>query len=95
MDTATILTLAREKISDTANWRKGSRRSGQPNQYCSEEAIEAVTGETGPDRDSAIQVLSQIVGDKYPYCWNDDPSRTHAEVLAAFDRAIAAATERP
>ncbi len=67
MDTFTILTQARALIADPANWRKGSRRSGQPNQYCSEEAIEAVTGETGPDRDSAIQVLSQIVGDKYPF----------------------------
>lgn len=39
----------------------------------------------------AALVLSTTVGGRVHH-WNDDPDRTHAEVLAAFDRAIARAS---
>jgi hypothetical protein len=32
---------------------------------------------------------------QFIYAWNDDEERTHAEVLDAFDRAIAIAEVRP
>jgi hypothetical protein len=38
-----------------------------------------------------MALFGVIVDDTNVPAWNDAPSRTHAEVLAAFDRAIEAA----
>ena len=39
---------------------------------------------------SALATLKRIIGSHEIVPWNDAPERTHAEVMAAFDRAIAA-----
>ena len=39
--------------------------------------------------DVASQALRESIGRPDISRWNDDPARTHEEVLAAFDRAIA------
>lgn len=36
----------------------------------------------------AIQYIQKAIGVCYITVFNDGPSRTHAQVLAAFDRAI-------
>lgn len=41
---------------------------------------------------AAWQLLSRAINDKFLVRWNDRPERTQAEVLAAFDRAIALAS---
>ena len=42
-------------------------------------------------RDRAAEALNAAVGPEGWTSWEDAPGRTHAEVLAALDRAIAAA----
>ncbi len=90
MDTATILTKARDMIADRDHWGKGLKRL-RLGTYCAAEAIEA-TAPTEAYR--CVKALRRIVGYPIP-AWNDDPGRTHDEVLEAFGRAIAAATEHP
>jgi hypothetical protein len=38
---------------------------------------------------AAVQRLLNTIGHQAIGVWNDDPHRTHADVLAALDRAIA------
>lgn len=42
----------------------------------------------GPLFDAARALLARAIGRELVAWWNDNPVRTHAEVLAAFDRAI-------
>ena len=42
-----------------------------------------------PYFDTACELLINVIGDSFIAHWNDAPNRTKAEVLAAFDRAIA------
>ena len=88
-----ILKKARETLSEPDSWGKGVvwDRSNK-NSYCAAQAI----GESlSPDfvlYHKACQVFAVSIPltefDAIPD-WNDAPERTHAEVLAAFDRAIA------
>lgn len=45
------------------------------------------------DGQKAWDILADVVGGLFSN-WQDEPSRTHAEVLAAWDAAIAIATAR-
>ncbi len=90
MDTITVLTLARDKIADHSHWRQGAAHSTKSvDTFCAEEAIESIAGHLGPDRDLAVRALEDIVGED-PFIWNDRSTRTHADVLEAFDCAIRA-----
>ncbi len=105
MTTKEILIAARAKIEAPERWTQGEfarskidRRvkatSDRAECWCIMGAVDAVV-KNDPDRfrDANLAVGHAIgirelreIAD-----WNDDPARTHAEVLAAFDRAIAAA----
>lgn len=98
-----VLIKARAKIADPWNWGKG-RRGGQRDMHtcCAAEAIE----EAGKQlmlratayvhrQMAALTALRNAIPDGENGAiidWNDAPERTHAEVLAAFDQAIKAAT---
>lgn len=53
-----------------------------------------------PDYDDALRYMLDATGSEGTFAgdaladWNDTHGRTHADVLAAFDRAIAAAEQR-
>jgi hypothetical protein len=97
-----ILVAARAKITDEKNWGKLSRRSRlNVTTCCAAEAVEeafrfpGLYAPTGyyDERRLAFKALYHAAGldwpsDKLPD-WNDAPERTHKEVLAAFDLAIA------
>ncbi len=108
METVEILEKARELISDESRWTKGEYARddrGQDIEFndpgaCAFCALGAVLVASGAEDDcdsvtaDADRRLTQEVGGSFI---NDvarfNDSHTHAEVLALFDRAIAAARE--
>lgn len=99
MDLADILRAAREKIAAPESWGKGMRRHDRPPETCcAAEAIEACTpgieydGKVMRLRLGAYNAIVKAAGldrGSAISAWNDAPERTHAEVIAAFDSAIA------
>lgn len=93
-----LLMRARDKIADPAKWGKGGRCDGRGmDTFCAAEAIEeAYAPGWLLHRSEAFRKLHQAAG--LPQSsgslvdWNDAPERTHAEVLAAFDKAIEASS---
>jgi hypothetical protein len=92
------LKAAKALIADPARWCKGIAR----NQNCTMYAVSVVAGQgSGAYRftrcDEALrQALPRTIqlpfGGAHPIvAFNDAPETTHADVLALFDRAIAAA----
>jgi hypothetical protein len=82
--TLEVLVKARRLISYPVMWGKGSDKNVSPDAKCLYLAIESdVDGE-----DSAMRALG-FSGPSEVWTWNDDPERTHAEVLARLDEAIA------
>ena len=47
------------------------------------------TDEDATVREDAVDVFAAAIGTRDITLWNDAPERTQAEVLAAFDKAIA------
>lgn len=102
MTIAEILEAAKAKIANPENWTQGyyakdengdELLGNEPDAvcFCGYGAIEAVTdtvhmGKGWPKE--AEDALDAAAGKNFP-CFNDE--RTHAEVLAVFDKAIAAA----
>jgi hypothetical protein len=94
-----VLTAARKLIETPAMWGKGMRGispNRRPmNTCCAAEAIETVDPHWGSKtRRAAFDIFIKANGISDAQFraftdWNDAPERTHAEVLAAFDRAIA------
>jgi hypothetical protein len=97
-DTLAVLVRARELIADERRWcqRSFARSwldipvpvgSALVRRYCALGAIKRAGLELGLPADKARSAIKQqtvrSVAD-----WNDDPLRTHAEVLAAFDACI-------
>lgn len=100
MNTVEVLEAARELIADPEHWTQGvyaKSALGLPIGpsapgavcWCAEGAMRKVTGD-GPDGPwwDAFLAVSKLTPQGL-IRWNDD--RTHAEVLAKFDEAIAAA----
>jgi hypothetical protein len=91
-----ILIAARALIADLKSWTQGAYqrdakgRMCKPENavcWCSEAAIlRSGRGFPAPTW-AAADILQSVVGGLI-FDWNDAPDRTHAEVLAAFDRAI-------
>ena len=96
-----VLSRARELIADERRWCKrafavawlhaGSRFARR---YCALGAIKRAGRELGLPVDDANRALEwqtiiPVAG------WNDDRKRTHAEVVVAFDAAIAALDAMP
>jgi hypothetical protein len=96
MTTLEILKGARELLSDPARWtqghaartaagRKTSYQDPDAVCYCPWGALRLVGG-LGAD----LVVLSLgFEGTSEFFAWNDAPERTHTEVLARFDKAVA------
>jgi len=83
--------MARGLIENPENWAKGGEqvRGGR---HCVESACYA---SADPYRAEFALRLFELAnattrfGRPCPAChWNDDPERTHVEVLSAFDKAI-------
>jgi hypothetical protein len=104
MTTKEILIAARAKIERPQDWIQGRFAvSGLQNKvkphsrrascWCALGAIAAITREDPHDvDDEAYWLLHRAMvlpeNETAVAGWNDAPGRTHAEVLAAFDRAI-------
>lgn len=89
--TKQTLIEARERISDQAAWGKGRRGLDRKfDTCCAAEAIEEAAPGFGQyeARCTAFNALRRAAKCKHITGWNDAPGRTHAEVLAAFDKAI-------
>ncbi len=94
-----ILTAARNKIAKPEHWTQGEscrNSSGQPcaaqvaTCFCSIGAIGTVAGEDWEAEQAAMDMLRRAIDPSRPLLglatFND--THTHAEVLAAFDKAI-------
>lgn len=99
-----VLKSARELLSDEKRWTKyhaGRTELGVSADPCDRDAVRwcasgatrRVVGWNNTDAitlDAARRQLRNVIGDSIT-SWNDYSRRTHAEVLAAFDKAIALA----
>lgn len=89
-ETASILRRARALIDRPEKWGQLGLRL-RPG-LC---ALGAIWTEAGAEKfDQAYPYIGRAVGHLDIARWNDHPSRTHAEVLVAFDRAIELAEGR-
>jgi len=98
--TLTVLSRARELIDDERRWcrRTYSRgwkglpvpvQSSAAQRFCAVGALLRAGRELGlPFEDARNALEWQTV--RPVQDWNDDPARTHREVIAAFDAAVAA-----
>ena len=84
MNALEALRAARARIEKPESWGKGHGLT--PPREPALCALGALIFD-GPHAE-AIARLREALGTSYVHKWNDAPERTHAEVLAAFDRAI-------
>ena len=102
MTPADILRAAKARIATPERWTRGTMARDEDGNgvasvsdhacaWCSLGAMEAEAGASTRARVYAIRALNRAIDNKPIDDWNDAPGRTHAEVLAAFDRAIAIA----
>lgn len=99
-DVADVLRRARALVDTPRKWVGGGRRY-QTFENCAATAIGNASGDNGINEKlcamargvfaDAIGALNSIGG---IWDWNDAPERTHADVLAAFDAAIALAEQQ-
>lgn len=105
MTTKEILIAARAKIADPRAWTKGAAArtaGGSPVNpiddracsWCILGALDAVDRVEGPHRMDVVAALRREIppcaGDRFVHNYNDAAATEHADVLALFDRAIAA-----
>ena len=97
-----VLRRAMERITPEGTWiQRQARRDanpaiGRPTGYCAGGVINytvgslILPGDMRNDylRSRAFYALEQAIGIRDIPGWNDDPSRTHEDVLLAFKRAI-------
>jgi hypothetical protein len=91
--TSEILIEARKKVESESNWARDypSLKQGIDKHCC----LTAITfTASGVERDTAVSAFRLAIDNPIIQDWNDAPGRTHAEVLAAFDRAIEVAKEQ-
>src|SRR4029077_20458554 len=93
-DVTRLLIEGRQRIED-GGWTQKSYKSSVDS-VCMLGAIEIGSSVAHVRKLDAVVRLAKAIGcpdTKYPsyevVVWNDQPGRTHDEVLAAFDRAIA------
>ena len=94
-----VLTRARELISEERHWCRGMYARAwfflpvrpefkAARRYCALGAIMRAAHELQLPTSRASAALKRQTGSLIPN-WNDSPRRSHAEVLAAFDGALA------
>jgi hypothetical protein len=103
--TLAVLARARSLIADEQRWCRGSfargwldlpvpPQSALANRFCAVGTIMRAGREMGlPTHDACVALEWQTA--RPIEDWNDDPRRTHAEVIAAFDAALIALEEPP
>jgi hypothetical protein len=84
-----VLVAARKKIERPENWSSYGSGDRDFDQHCTVMAIDRLTNIEWALRDNAIKTLKAVNGISRLAIWNDMPGRTHTEVLAVFDKAIA------
>jgi hypothetical protein len=92
MEALDILKVARARVATPEMWGKGRRNKDRPmDTCCLAEAFD--TSPTGPEYRRAIRAMHHAIGVDDLWgeliAWNDAPERTHDEILAAFNLAIA------
>jgi hypothetical protein len=96
-----ILRQTRELLSAPERWTKEAFARDSPGElagaqgrdavcWCLDGALMRSVGGT-PGRSAVLQLLSRAAQIDNIWTWNDAPERTHAEVLAVLDKAIALA----
>ena len=98
MNPATLIRSTRELIADPYRWTVNCVARDVHGQSVMPEAVRFsgfdALAHLAPDDDTrnrAAEVLKAVVGPEGWNRWEDAPGRTHAEILAPLDRAIAAA----
>lgn len=85
---------ARQRIENPANWHQGdwsNYRYGKAAAWCTWGSVFVVLGSSGEMHGRVMSYLNASTPDgRGAISYNDDPTTTHADVLALFDRAIAA-----
>lgn len=103
MKASEILRAAKARISTPDRWTQGASArnafglhvtpfSEHATCYCGYGAIWSIKNHGVLRHESSETYLSLSVGRHFPY-YNDEPGRTHEEVMAAFDKAIQLAEE--
>lgn len=96
MTTAEALAAARKLIDTPEKWGKFSDRVR--GLICAHDALVRAMPDADTFRAALLVLREQLPGDFHRGSlvrFNDHPSTTHADVMALFDRAIAAAKENP
>lgn len=87
-----ILKSARALVAQPERWCQGHGGRYGDAVCCLVALNDASKGDhVGDKYDHAKSYFTAAIQRRYVAQWNDDPWRTHAEVLSAFDRAIALA----
>lgn len=96
-----VLIEARKLIEKPEQWAHNPGMSGWKNRHCIITAIDTIVGMSPSTKQlyeleaGACGAIRAVIGEGVRIvAWNDAPGRTHAEVLAAFDKAIAAVGDR-
>lgn len=99
MTTVEILKAARKRIEDPEKWWNGAKDTNRAGINCAQTAIANVLDEDC-DADEAARAATANCAyarltdeGTYQSVWRFNDTHTHAEVLALFDRAIAAAEQ--
>lgn len=98
MDAAEVLKVSGWFLSDPRRWHQGANSTLDGKACCAIGAILRCAAYTSPSYRGAVAALANVLGlppeDGYPITvWNDDPRRTHSEVVEAFQRAHAYALQ--
>lgn len=93
MTTHEVLVRARNRLADPANWEQGSRHYGADDgPGCAMKALRVASGRQKFYEAYRAVLEAAGISENLPH-FND--SHSHAEVLAAFDKAIAATAPEP
>lgn len=102
MNAREILVKARALLEDPTRWMQDAyNKDADGNEFvddayaicwCAEGALLYAIGPDTIENAKAQLFLENAIGGNVPG-WNDAPGRTHAEILAGFDAAIARASD--
>lgn len=90
MTLAEILRAGKARI-ETLGWSQNTDEACSGTKCCTITAIVQNNDLTSEERQRACAVLMKVLGREDIADWNDAPERTLEDVLAAYDKAIAAA----
>lgn len=86
-EVADVLRRAKALIDTPEKWTQGNF-CGDHDSFCAWGAIFRAAASVNAQSPEPYNQMCKVVGQHLPN-WNDATERTHAEVMAAFDRAIA------